>query len=133
MSPRQQIANLYWRYPQAHTFDTDERLHRVTGYVIESDDYFLMGRAVDSTFESEMILNPAVSFPRSRQDCWFVWAYYGPIGLIYDLQPYVLPKIAWVRRNGALRIYGTEEFRERVNRRCLSKHTILTPLASGVV
>lgn len=129
MSPRQQIANLYWKHPQDRTFDTDEHLHRVTGHVIEGDGYFLMGRGVDSTYDVEFILNPAVSFPRSRHDCWFIWAYCGPIDLIYDLQPYVLPKIAWVRRNGALRIYETEEFQRRV--KCASRHSILTTLASS--
>ena len=127
VSPRQQIANLYWQYPQPRTFDTDEHLHRVTGYVIESDDYFLMGRGVDSTFDEEMLTDPAVAFPRSCQDCWFIWAYCGPLNLIYDLQPYILPIFGGVRRGQGLRIYGTEEFQEKV---CASKLTISTILTS---
>jgi hypothetical protein len=122
MSPRQQIANLYWRNPQPRTFDTDEYLHRVTGYVIEGDDYFLMGRGVDSSYGAEFILNPAVAFPRSRQDMWFVWAYCGPLGKIHELCPYPLPLIGWVRHGQRLRIY---DFQDMWNR-CASKHMTFT-------
>jgi hypothetical protein len=129
MTPREEIALLYWKHPQPRTFDTDERLHRVTGYVLEGDGYFLMGRGVDSTFEEEMLIDPAVAFPRSRQDMWFIWAFCGRLDQIYYLQPYVLPMVGWIRHGQGLRIYETEAMRKK----CSSKHiTLMTQARTPV-
>jgi hypothetical protein len=130
MSPRETIAALYERYPQDRNFEEDEALHRMTGYVLESDDYYLMGRGVWTQAGQAAICEPFIGFPRHRQDCWMLWAYCGPLGKIYELQPYKLPLVGWVRRNGRLRIYWIEEFREHIGRICESKRSILLSLGN---
>jgi hypothetical protein len=126
MTPREEIALLYWQYPQEHTFDTDERLHLATGYVIETDDALLIGRGVDSNAPLEMILSPGVAFPRSHQDMWFIWAYSGPLSKIYELRPYDLPLVGWIRHNRHLRIYDSLY----IWKRCESRRITFTTLAT---
>ena len=124
MTPRDRIADLYRLYPQRGTFAGDEALHRITGVVIEGDDYYLLARGVHSKAAPEAILAAHVGFPRHVQDCWFIWAYCGSLKKIRSLEPYPLPLLGWVRRNGSLRFYDKED----IGKRCESRHTIFACL-----
>jgi hypothetical protein len=105
LSPREEAADLYRRYQQPRSFEEDVALHRVSGYVIDREDVFLMGRGVDMHAPEEMIRSPHVSFPRSRQNAWFIWIFVGPINLMKSLAPYTLPYVGWSRRNGPIHWY----------------------------
>ena len=109
MTPRQRVADLYERFPQPRSFEEDERLHRVTGYVIENEDVFLMGRPVRHDVPVEAIQCPHVAFAREEQDAWFIWIFAGEIKLMLELAPYPLPLVGWSRRNGRVRWYRCED------------------------
>ena len=115
MSPRQQIANLYWRYPQPRTFDTDERLYRISGHVIETEDVFIMGKGVKLDAPVEMILSPHVSFPRSQHNAWFLFAMAGNLLSMYDAMPYHLPYVGWARRDGPVKWHLVEDARHHIS------------------
>ena len=117
MSPREQVKALYVLYPQPRSFEEDESLHRAIGYVIESSDWFLMGRAVDSKAPVEAIVCPHLSFAREVQDAWFIWAYSGELRAMLYLAPYWLPLVGWARRNGMIRWYRCEEMLRKVSGR----------------
>jgi hypothetical protein len=114
MSPRKRIAKLYLRYRQPRSFEEDIRLHRVTGYVIETEDIFLMGRPVRHDVAVEAIQCPHVSFAREECDAWFIWAFCGNIKAMLELAPYELPLVGWSRRNGGIRWYRSERALARV-------------------
>ena len=116
MTPRQQVLNLYWRFPQPRDFQDDYLMHQVSGYVIDTPEAFLMGRGVDRYQDEEVIRCPHVIFPRSRQNAWFIWAFAGDISLMGVLAPYELPYVGWARRNGPIRWYESGRVLETVNR-----------------
>jgi hypothetical protein len=105
VTPRERIAELYLRYPQTRTFEEDIRLHRVTGYVLDHPDIFLMGRPVRREAPMEAIICPHVSFSRSQADSWFIWAMSGKLSLVWETAPYELPYVGWIRRNRRIRWY----------------------------
>lgn len=111
MTPRERVKELYQKYPQNGTFERHELLHRETGYVIEGDDYFLMGRPVSRAAPLEEILDPSVAFFRTMSDAWFIWVYVGPARWVLELAPYKLPYVGWVRRHGGVKWYECEDFR----------------------
>ena len=113
MKPIEKVRALYWRFPQPRSFEEDVRLHRVTGYVIETDQVFLMGRPVRHDVPVEAIRCPHVSFARAECDAWFIWAFAGEFKEILSLAPYPLPLVGWARRNGLIRWYRyAEAFRK---------------------
>jgi hypothetical protein len=109
------VADLYLRYHQPRSFEEDIRLHRVTGYVIETEDVFLMGRPVRHDVPVEAILCPHVSFAREECDAWFIWAFCGNIKAMLELAPYPLPLVGWARRNGRVKWYWCEDVIRRVS------------------
>ena len=114
-TPRQQVERLYERYPQPRSFAEDERLYRVTGYVIETDDVFIMGKAVYRDAPEDAILCPHVAFNRWSSDAWFLHAMSGNLLSMYDAMPYPLPYVGWARRDGPIKWHLTEEARRHIS------------------
>lgn len=103
--PWKQVEALYARYPQTRPFAEDVLAHIRTGYVIDTPEYFIMGRGVRRDADSEDIRNPLVSFPRHEQDTWLVWAFAGTSQNFLTFVPYPLTWVSWSRRNGPLRFH----------------------------
>jgi hypothetical protein len=114
LSPRERAKLLYCEFQQPRSFEEDERLHRVTGYIIETEDAFLMGRPVKHDVALEAIQSPHVKFSREISDAWFIWIFVGPIQRMLELAPYPLPLVGWSRRGGRVRWYRCEEAGKRV-------------------
>lgn len=115
MTPREKAQELYTLWHQPRDFETDLRIHETTGYVIETENEFLVGRAVDRSAPEEFIKSPRVIFGRSVADGWFIWIYVGEVAKIESLAPYPLPWVGWARRNRAIRWYSFREFGRRVD------------------
>ena len=109
MTPRERVKILYEQFPQPRSFEEDIRLHRVTGYVLDHPDIFLMGRPVRREAPMEAIVCPHVSFPRSQADAWFIWAMAGKLTLVWTTAPYELPYVGWIRRNRQVRWYNCRQ------------------------
>lgn len=105
MTPRERIADLYQIYRQERTFEEDISLHRLTGYVIERADFFLMGRPVCREAPVEAICCPFISFPPEVADAWFLWAFSGDLVEVFSSAPYFLPYVGWIRRGRHIRWY----------------------------
>lgn len=115
MTPREKAASLYHLWHQPRDFEEDIRIHRTTGYIIETPEAFLMGRAVDSHAPEEFIKSPRVIFGKTVADAWFIWIYVGDIRKIEKLAPYPLPWVGWSRRNRSIRWYDFRIFGDKIN------------------
>ena len=108
LTPREQAEAMYQIYRQPRCFKTDCRLHKLTGYVIDTGTAFLMGRAVWKDAPWEALRNPQVKFHESICDAWLIWIFAGDVREMFHLAPYYLPYVGWSRRNGRIRWYETE-------------------------
>lgn len=108
---------LYSLYPQPRSFAVDEYLHHRSGYVIDTPMAFLMGRPVNREAPEELIRDPAIKFSRRDADGWLIWIFTGDITMMLHLAPYPLPYVGWSRRNGPIKWYESEGFKERIRRR----------------
>jgi hypothetical protein len=119
MTPAERIHALYSDCDRSFRGDLEQ--HLLNGYVFSTPEFFLMGRAVDSTASMEDINDPSLAFPRDRQDCWLVYAYAdimgsSPRGLVKNvltMMPYHLPMVAWQRkRHSRLRYYQINQLQK---------------------
>jgi len=115
LSPRERIKRLYSEFQQPRSFEEDERLHRMTGYVIETEDAFVMGRPVKHDAPWEAIVDPQVSFARHVQDAWFLHAMAGSLRAMWAVKPYYLPMIGWSRRGRTIRWYWIDDAHHAIN------------------
>ena len=115
LTPRERIEVLYELYPQERTFLVDVAYHLASGYVIDREDAFLMGRPVVMDAPEEAILCPHVSFNRWSADAWFIWAFSGPLHLMHELAPYPLEFVGWKRRAGRVRWYRCDRALHKVD------------------
>ena len=115
MTPRDKAASLYDIWHQPRDFEADIKLHRTTGHVIETENEFLVGRAVDKNATEEAIKSPHVIFGKTVENAWFIWIYVGDIAKIESLMPYPLPHVGWARRNRSIRWYDQKEFAAKIN------------------
>jgi hypothetical protein len=114
---RERVEDLYRIYPQPRTFEEDVAIHRLTGVVIEGEDFFLMARGVKHDAGYEALSNPEVNFAREVQDCWFLYAFSGPLTSIYAVAPYYLPLVCFGRRGTpGWHFYRLERLQWRVAR-----------------
>jgi hypothetical protein len=102
MSPFMRAAMVYQNEVCARTFKEDLYAHYVTGYVISTPTYFVMGRPVLSSATYEEITNPHLSF--KEPDCWHLYLYSGPLIHAFLAAPYRLPFVSFERKN-ILRFY----------------------------
>lgn len=116
MNARERVADLYRIFPQPRTFEQDVAIHRLTGVVIEREDFFLMARGVRHDAGHGALSNPEVSFAREEQDCWLVYALAGPLEEMVTVAPYYLPIVCWSRRRGHWHFYRYDRFCWRVAR-----------------
>jgi hypothetical protein len=114
MTPFDQIAERYEKYPGKRTFDKDLSDHIGNGYVISTRDFFVMGRAVSRKGTLEQIRNPAFVFPEAECDTWFVFVFAGARRDCLRFIPYPLKWIAWDQpRAKALRFYGYDRMSKK--------------------
>jgi hypothetical protein len=122
MTARERVEDLYRIYPQPRTFEEDVAIHRLTGVVIEGEDFFLMARGVKHDAGYEALSNPEVAFAREVQDCWFLYAFSGPLEVLISVAPYYLPILCWGRRGTAeWHFYRTDRIVWRIARMCKRK------------
>jgi len=114
MTPRERVQDLYHIYPQPRTFEEDVAIHRLTGFVVEREDIFLLGRGVIKGMD-ELARDPGIAFRRDVQDAWFIHALAGDIRGMLTAAPYELPWVGWSRRGARpIRWYRCEDFSRRV-------------------
>jgi hypothetical protein len=117
LSPYEQAARVYELEPCARPFVEDLEAHLFNGYVFNTPDLFVMGRAVDSSAEQSAIVNPWHTFAREQCDAWLVYLAAGDLRQLITLFPYPLPKIGFERIN-KLRFYRFQEFTATISRLC---------------
>jgi hypothetical protein len=111
VTPVELAMQVYQREPCARSYDEDLYLHFINGFVFSTPEFFIMGRAVVSTEDHSEIVNPAVSFPRVRCDCWHIYLMAGDTAKAWSIMPWPLPLFSFERRN-ELRFYQSERIRK---------------------
>jgi len=125
MTARERVQDLYHIYPQPRTFEQDVAIHRLTGVVVEREDFFLMARGVKHDAGHEALSNPEVAFARGVQDCWLLYAYSGPLEVFVTVAPYYLPIACFSRRQGrGLHFYRVDRILWRIARQSVARGTI---------
>jgi hypothetical protein len=114
-SLRLAVYRLYDKYPQPRAFEEDEDLYRVSGYVIETPEVYIMGKAVKHDAPIECILHPGVCFAPSVCDAWFLHAMAGDIRAMYSAMPYFLPLVGWARRDGQVHFHSVKNARNHIS------------------
>ena len=115
MTHRERVKTLYLRFPQPRTFEEDERYYRNVGYVIETREVFVMGKAVKHDAPYEAIINPEVAFARIEQTAWFLHAMAGSLRAMWAVKPYYLPLIGWSRRGGRIHWHWIDDAHHAIN------------------
>ena len=114
MTPFDQIADLYQRWPQPRSFEEDISAHIETGYVVSTPDFFIMGRAVNRGASLEFIADPWRRFARKEQDAWLVYAFAGSSRNFLSFIPYLLRWIGFQRRNHHLKWHDSDKLFQRI-------------------
>jgi len=109
-----QILDLYRRYPQPRSFSEEVELTAWNGVVVNTEDFFLLARPVDIHDPEERWRDAAHTYHRLCQNCWLITIYCGiSQNNPCNFAPYILPFIAWSRRDRPLRIYETSKLQTR--------------------
>lgn len=103
------MEKFYVEHLPERSLEVDIICHEIGGVVVDEPDFFLLARGVDVYSRWELVVEPTVFFPRSVQNCWFIWARAGRLDRILTAAPYYLPLTAWSRRNKPFRIYRTHD------------------------
>ena len=128
MTPFEKAREVYRLEPCARTFEEDLILHLRKGYMISTEEVFLMFREVHIQWMSgEDIVDPSKHPRESWKDgypegrCWHVYLAAGNPALFERHFPYPLP---WVsgERNNRLRFYRYRKTAEK-----LSQHGFRRP------
>jgi hypothetical protein len=90
---------VYQREHCRRSFDEDYTLHELHGIIIETDEFFAMGRPVKQNALQSEIVNPAHVFPPRECDCWHIYLFAGSMHLLFELMPFPLPWVSFERQN----------------------------------
>jgi hypothetical protein len=115
MTTRERVQDLYQRFPQPRSFEEDVELYHNSGYVIETREVYVMGKAVKHDAPWEAIVNPQVSFARHVQDAWFLHAMAGSLRAMWEVKPYYLPLIGWSRRGRRIHWHWIDDAHHAIN------------------
>ena len=128
MTPREQVADLYLQYPQSRTFAEDVALYKMTGYVWDTPELFLMARPVKRDAPEDAIRAAFVRFDRSIANAWFIFAFAGNFRGFIDIAPFQLPWAGWSRRMAPIRWYEMKRVLSWIDRVTTinQKHTCQT-------
>lgn len=110
MTPFDQARQVYEREACARSFEQDQLLHYLHGFVFSTPTYFIMGRPVDKDAPPALIVNPAHSFDRRVVSCWHVYLASGDLAAAWPVLPWPMPWVSFERRN-ELRFYPMERIR----------------------
>lgn len=116
MTPAQQIAEQYRRFPQPRPFLVDVAAHLETGFVFSTPDHFIMGRPVDRFAGHDKIADPYHQFGKDEANTWFVYAFAGSSVNFLTYIPFPLRWVTWSRRNKPLRFYALDKINETIRR-----------------
>jgi hypothetical protein len=110
MTAREEMELFYAEHLPDRSLEEDIILHQVGGVVVDEPDFFLLARGVDIHAPWAWVTSPSVFFPRSVQNCWFIWARGGSnLQRMLTVAPYYLPFAAWSRRGKPFRIFRTRD------------------------
>ena len=115
MTLRERVQNLYERFPQPRRLEEDEAMYRNCGYVIETPEVYVIGKAVWHEAPWEAIVDPQVSFARIEQDAWFLHAMAGSLRAMWAVKPYYLPLIGWSRRGRRIHWHRIDDARHAID------------------
>lgn len=90
MTPRQQVAELYNKYPQSTTFKQDINYYFKHGYVCDTPLAFAMGKPIKYEWG----------------DAWFIHSATGDLKTILTFLPYELPYVVFARRGKRPKAYN---------------------------
>ena len=90
-------------------------LHFLHGYVYSTPDYFAMGRPVDKEVVRDDLIDPRVTSPKERQNCWFIYYVSGNMVKAFDNLPFFLPYCLFERK-GILKFYKLEKLKHRISK-----------------
>jgi hypothetical protein len=110
MTALEQAMRVYTQERCARTFNEDLISHLMHGFVFSTPEYFIMGRPVVSTEDRAEIVNPEVTWPRERCDCWHIHLMAGDTRPAWSIMPWPLPLFSFERRND-LRFYPVERIK----------------------
>ena len=114
MTPREQVEDLYLKYPQPRTFAEDRALYEACGVVMDEPEIFMMAKAVCKSAPEAAIRCPWVYFDRWTQNAWFIFALAGDIRGMLRAAPYHLPSVGWSRRMAPIRWHSARRVCECV-------------------
>jgi hypothetical protein len=107
-------------YTAGLTFYEALTLHVANGIVYSRPDALILARGVSSTADAADIGNPAVTFPDSRQDAWFIYlACLRPgtsLTQAIAFFPHIKPVIAYARQ-GVLKFAPATSFLRHIRAR----------------
>ena len=107
MTPYEQAKAVYLSEPCARTFEQDLQYHLHTGYVVNTPDYFIMGRMVQTRHGNDIIRNPAIWTRSDLCNCFHIYLAAGVMAKFWEhASPEILAMefVSWERKN-VLRIY----------------------------
>lgn len=114
MNAYQRMEEWYRTHPAVRPFGLYVEWHLQAGFVAATDDFFVMGRAVNSKAQSWRIQESMQVWPRHAQDCWYIFAMCGDIAKVWQALPYELPLIAFNRhQQKELRFVSLDRLRSR--------------------
>jgi hypothetical protein len=131
LTPYEQAARVYEQEPCARPFVEDLEAHLYNGYVFNTPALFVMGRAVISSAEPSLIVDPWHRFPQEKCDAWLVYLAAGDLRSLLAMFPYPLPQIGFERTN-KLRFYRFCECTTRLYRKCTITKTSSEVLTTTV-
>lgn len=97
MTPYARMRAWYKKHPGPLSFGEYVAMHLEDGVVVSTEEFFVMGRAVNSRAEP-WIGGSMRCWPREEQDAWYIFAMCGDPRLAWRALPYHLPLVCFNRR-----------------------------------
>ncbi len=135
MNPYARMEEWYRTHPSPRLFGQYVDWHLQGGFVASTPDYFVMGRAVSSKAPEWQIVESMKTWPREKEDCWYIFAMTGDLSKVWNALPYHLPLVCFNRHNRKeLNFVSLSRIRSLCHGKHLAEQTgraSLRPLAPG--
>lgn len=114
LSPIDQCQGIFGRH--GVDFPALLELHYRHGYVISTPEVFVMGRAVNRRWTTQLIRDPSVGWdvayrPTLKPDAWWLHGFWGDASKLWPMMPYTLPYVGFEKFDEIPRFYPLETLR----------------------
>jgi hypothetical protein len=106
-------AQVYKRESCRRSFQEDLELHLLTGFVVSTPVFFIMGRPVDRLADPELIIDPAYPFPSEEWNAWMIYLASGDMTHCWNYYPFPFDWVGWEKRN-VLRFHSMQTIRTKI-------------------